>query len=105
MFALQHALSAAAGGGCVDSKEYEKKRDIMQQCKEKIESVCFDIRLRKVLAARARAACRFGFLKLHAHACSSPTNPPPSPPQAEFPHVDVSAYSIGQGGGGGREED
>ena len=58
VFALQHALSAAAGGGCVDTKEYEKKREIMQQCKEKIESVCFDIRLRKVLAIsllRARA--------------------------------------------------
>jgi hypothetical protein len=43
---LQHALTA--GSGSVDLKEYEKKNTILQQCREKIESVCFDLRLRKV---------------------------------------------------------
>lgn len=69
--ALQHALSAAAGSVVVEGKEFEKKCAVLQQCREKIESVCFDLRLRK----------------------------------AEFPHVDASAFSIGQGGGGGPEED
>lgn len=67
--ALQHALTA--GSGSVDLKEYEKKNTVLQQCREKIESVCFDLRLRK----------------------------------AEFPHIDASAFSIGQGGGGGPEEE
>jgi hypothetical protein len=40
--------SAAAGGGSVDAKEYDKKGLVLQQCREKIESVCFDSRLRKV---------------------------------------------------------
>ena len=43
---LQHALTA--GSGSVDLKEYEKKNTVLQQCREKIESVCFDLRLRKV---------------------------------------------------------
>ena len=43
---LQHALTA--GSGSVDLKEYEKKNMVLQQCREKIESVCFDLRLRKV---------------------------------------------------------
>jgi hypothetical protein len=35
----------------VDAKEYEKKGVVLQQCREKIESVCFDLRLRKVTDA------------------------------------------------------
>jgi hypothetical protein len=42
----------AAGGGVVEGKEFEKKSVVLQQCREKIESVCFDLRLRKVSAAR-----------------------------------------------------
>jgi hypothetical protein len=44
----QRALSAAAGGAVVEGKELEKKNAVLQQCREKIESVCFDLRLRKV---------------------------------------------------------
>ncbi len=44
----QHALSAAAGGKSVEVKEFDKKSVVLQQCREKIESVCFDLRLRKV---------------------------------------------------------
>ena len=93
VFALQHALSAAAGGGCVDTKEYEKKREIMQQCKEKIESVCFDIRLRKVLAisllaislllaccARARGVSLWVFKIARARVLFTNYPPPSSPP-------------------------
>ncbi len=40
----------AAGCGVVDGKEFEKKSAVLQQCREKIESVCFDLRLRKVSA-------------------------------------------------------
>ena len=32
----------------MDAKEYDKKGVVLQQCREKIESVCFDLRLRKV---------------------------------------------------------
>jgi hypothetical protein len=51
---LQHALTA--GSGSVDLKEYEKKNTVLQQCREKIESVCFDLRLRKVRRDGARRA-------------------------------------------------
>ena len=35
----------------MDVKEYEKKGVVLQQCREEIESVCFDLRLRKVTNA------------------------------------------------------
>ncbi len=35
----------------VEGKEFEKKCAVLQQCREKIESVCFDLRLRKVRRA------------------------------------------------------